>query len=133
LDLSLRKTDRLYFQNVTFIDDKGWILDQKNETFLYAKSELSGDFSYVSDAVMMTEGTYSTFYNMVFYYEKSYLFYSRSFMKIQGLAAVSGGFVKIIQIIASIIIIPFHYFYKDLTIFNKFFEIKLDDNTGKLL
>jgi hypothetical protein len=133
LDLNLRKTDRLYFQNITFTDDQGWIVDQKNHTFMYAKSVLEGDFSYLSDDDMKTEGAYSTFYNMVFYYEKNYLYYSRSYMKIQGLAAISGGFVKIIQIIASIIIIPFNYLNRDMIIFNKFFEIKLDSKSRKLL
>lgn len=121
-NLNSQKTDRWKFKKVILDDDQGWILQSNKNTSVISYDRIEDDFSLVLDSELTKEGNKSTFYRTVFYLEKDFDLFNRSFMKIQDLAAVVGGFLKIILVILGFLSSIFNKSLRKIHLFYEMFE-----------
>jgi hypothetical protein len=131
-NLNSQKTDRWKFKQVILDDDQGWILPSNKNTSVISYDRIDNDFSLVLDDDLVKEGSKSTFYKTVFYLEKDFDLFNRSFMKVQDLAAVVGGFLKIILVIFGFISSLFNKSLRKIHLFYEMFECDFlnQDNTN---
>jgi hypothetical protein len=90
----------------------------------YSFHELKSDYSYFKDEDYGNTGYSSELYTMVFYYTKAYDNFDRSYMKIQDLAAIVGGFLKIILLAGSLICELVCTFIREEVLYNELFRFK---------
>lgn len=121
-NLNSQKTDRWKFKKVILDDDQGWILQSNKNTSVISYDRIEDDFSLVLDSELTKEGNKSTCYRTVFYLEKDFELFNRSFMKIQDLAAVVGGFLKIILVILGFLSNIFNKSFRKIHLFYEMFE-----------
>jgi hypothetical protein len=130
-NLNSQKTDRWKFKQVILDDDQGWILPSNKNTSVISYDRIDNDFSLVLDDDLTKEGSKSTFYKTVFYLEKDFDIFNRSFMKVQDLAAVVGGFLKIILVIFGFISSLFNKNFRKIHLFYEMFECDFLLNEAK--
>ncbi len=92
LDFSIRKNERLYVEEVLMKDDRGWIFEDKNDTKMYSTKEKTTDFKFFKEEDYGKVGLGTEMYLLLVYSTKPYTLITRSYMKIQDLAAIVGGF-----------------------------------------
>lgn len=111
----INKSDRINFKSYYLEDDIGWILSTKNNSEIigFSSKEIDYDLMNEQDLISLKENFY---YNLSFYYSSNYEKNHRAFMKFQELAALVGGFLKIILFIAKIVL-------NDYTIFEMYKKI----------
>ena len=87
----------MFFQQVTLEDDQGWILTNPQTKQLTANSDVvSNNINFFSDSDYGQPGISSLLYSINIYSKKNYDNFTRSYMKFQELAAIVGGFMKIV-------------------------------------
>lgn len=121
-NLNSQKTDRWKFKKVILDDDQGWILQSNKNTSLISFDRIESDYSLALDSELTKEGSKSAFYKTVFYLEKDFDLFNRSFMKIQDLAAVVGGFLKILVVIFGFVSNFFNRKFKKIHLFYEMFD-----------
>ncbi len=99
LTKNLQKKDVFTFQNVQFKDDKGILFSDITNTNVIALSSYTSDYFLVEDENLVSEGKNSFIYYCDFYMSKDFIQYSRSYLKIQDIIAVSTSIIKIVIII----------------------------------
>ena len=98
LTKNLQKKDIFTFQNVQFKDDQGILFSEITNTNIIALSSHTNDYLLVDDENLVSEGKKSFIYYCDFYMSKDFIQYSRSYLKIQDIFAVSASLIKIIII-----------------------------------
>jgi hypothetical protein len=96
LSLNNWRIDRIFFSYISLYDDLGWIMKDIKLKEKHGVVDIKSDFYFFDDKKYGLPGTASIFYSAVFYAQKPYQKYYRSFMKLQDLGAIIGGFIKII-------------------------------------
>ena len=125
LNEGMMKTDRNYFKNYYANDDVGWIFKDFVYESTLVQEVLISDFSLLSYKGLKDE--FVNFYRYIIYYNSDYIIYTRSFMKLQELAALVGGFMKLIMFICQTITYQYNIYLMKQTLINKFFSLG-DDN-----
>jgi hypothetical protein len=129
VSLTMQKTDRIFFQEVELDDDQGWILKIKELKKRYSMNKLTTDFSYFDINNFGLPDVPSDFYHLNFYFLKQKITIRRSFMKAQDFAAIMGGFIKTVTLIAMTISNFFNFFEREEKIYNEFFQLKKSDSS----
>lgn len=127
---SLHKTYNLYFKSYLLDDDLGWIFKNIKSTPVIAFDSVDKDFE-IND-FSSNQKNYK-FFSLYIYYNSDYEKISRSYMKIQELSALVGGFMKIIIFIAEIIIVPYNKFLMRLSLVNQFYDCSQKKEERKLI
>lgn len=123
-DTSLRKLDRIFFDQIHVSDDQGWILtDVKNYTAL-SFNDLKSDYNYFGSENYNKTGIGTGFYSCYFYGMKSYQLHSRSYMKFQELCAIVGGFLKIIILAGEVLSFMISGSYMNEYLMNELFSFE---------
>ncbi len=120
------KRDRLFFRSYFLQDDLGWIFTTDNSTNVTALYSLQSDF-YTNQIEYKSNIQYE-FYSFVLYYDSDSFLYHRNFMKIQELAALVGGFLKIILVVFQFVMFYYNYFKMKLALVKLFYDN--DDHVG---
>jgi hypothetical protein len=121
IDPKLVRLDRISFTKLQILDDIGWILEDVRTYERYGVVERRTDYLIFDLKYYNQPGVNSIFYSAVFYSVKYYTSIKRSYMKIQDLAALIGGFIKIIILIAGFLAQIYNLYYRDEKLYNIFF------------
>ena len=103
LTKNLQKKDVFIFQNIQFKDDQGILFSQIKETEVMALSSHYSDYFLVEDNDLITTGQSSFIYYCEFYISKDFTQYSRSYLKLKDIIAVTGSIIKIIIVCFQVI------------------------------
>jgi hypothetical protein len=125
--------DRFYFNKVQISDDLGWIIENPRDRYLFSMSNINSDFTFFETSMFNKEGYGSIFYIATFYMKKSFKLYKRSFMKVQDLAALVGGFMKIVLFIGRLVSQIYNHISYDNFLFSQLYECTYDDSHKKNL
>jgi hypothetical protein len=129
LNLVMQKTDRFFFKEATVEDDQGWLLATPANKTLIGFSKQISDFNLFDLTQYSNEGTGTAFYTLVVYYDKNYEFYQRTYMKIQDLAAIMGGLVKMVLVFADLLSGFFNLHWRNEYLLNQLFDFSPVDTT----
>lgn len=99
-DTSFKNT--LYFKAYTVEDDRGWIFKDVHSSSVIAFDNLDKSFGFRNK-----EDEYKTLYFQSIYFNSDKILFHRNYMKIQELAAMIGGFMKMIMFIAQFMVSPY--------------------------
>ncbi len=122
LNFQIRKIERLYFEEVELQDDRGWILEDKNVTITHTAKERQTDLEFFNDNDYGKVGISSRIYVIFLFARKPYTLITRSYMKVQDLAAVVGGFFKFVLILGSVVSKYFGTFTRNEIFYNLLFD-----------
>ena len=120
---NMKKFERIFFKNYIFEDDQGWIFKDVNAVTSIAFERKETDLTF-NEIIPGHEKDTRRFYELLYYFNSDYEKYYRSYMKIQELAALVGGFMKIIIFIANFLVKPYNNFLLDICLINKFLDNK---------
>ncbi len=109
-------------EEVLMKDDRGWIFEDIIETKLVSGKEMENTLLFVKDEHHGKEGHSTILYALAIYATKPYTLITRSYMKIQDLAAVVGGFLKIFLIFGSCISDFFGTYLRNEMFYNLLFQ-----------
>ena len=129
IDKTISKTERMYFYTPSLKDDRGWIFTDNSQQSLLSFKEIEKDFVIKKEEENFVE---DSFYSAVFYLDKNFPYYSRSFMKFQDLASIVGGFIKIVTLFFSYVNYHLNKYEKDKYLIDYFFNVS-DDNINNLI
>lgn len=89
------KIDRVFFKSFFFEDDNGWIFKniQNNELIGFYERDFEVK---MKDKSEIDNNKINSYYSLNIYYSSNYEKFHRSYMKIQELAALVGGFMKMV-------------------------------------
>lgn len=132
LNMNLRKRDRIYFKEAKLLDDQGWILKDVKNTTLQVFSSLVPEYYIFNVADYGKPDVSSIFYTMIFYYTKDFDKIQRSFMKFQDLAAIVGGFSKIILMFGHVCAGLFYAYMRNNIIYSQLFEYEPLDHKKEI-
>ena len=132
---ALAKNDRIFVKNYILDDDVGWIFKDVKSSSVLAFERRESEFE-LNDLKQNDLDTYY-FYSLVMYFNSEYDKIYRSYMKIQELSALVGGFMKIIMFIAEMLIIPYNRFLMRFDLVNQYYRSDsntsdIDDNINKM-
>ncbi len=116
------RIDKFFFNKVQLNDDLGWIIEDTTETHLYSLAKLNSDYTFYESSMFNNVGYNSIFYFASFYMKKSFQLNKRSFMKIQDLAAVVGGFMKFVLFIGRIVSVTYNNISYDNFLFSQLYD-----------
>jgi hypothetical protein len=128
LNLNSWKKEYLFFSETILLDDMGWITRDIKEHQLNGLINQNSDFSFFDEKNYGKYGYSSQLYHIYFYSSKSYQKYSRSFMKIQDLASILGGLIKIFILIGDYITVIPNDVSQINKLFREFFDFSTDRN-----
>jgi hypothetical protein len=123
MDPGLYKLERLLFTKIQLIDDFGWIVQDEKNYEKYGVVEKKTDYGITNWNYYNVSGVLSSFYNLSFNFQKSYIKINRSFMKLQDLAALIGGFMKLIFFIGGLLAKNYNYYSRNNNLYNIFFYL----------
>jgi hypothetical protein len=130
LNFNLRKKNRMFMKKVLLNDDLGRMFEDFKPKQLYSYHELLTDYFYFRDEDYGDPKQDSTIYTMFLYFRKPFDSYNRSFMKIQDLAAIVGGFLKIVLLVGSLVSDIFSTFNRDEILYNQLFKYQDQTDLG---
>jgi hypothetical protein len=122
LDLNVRKTDRLFLKKGHLKDDQGWILNSLKEMTIYGFAEINDEIYFNDPKNFGKENLSSKLYEIILYTQKKFDYYQRSYMKIQDLSALIGGFMKFLLIFDKFFSLLFNNLIRDSLIYNEIFD-----------
>lgn len=135
MNAGLLRIDRVYYKHHILQDDQGWIF----EDILHDKKMTIDYITKDYDIVLYQDDPHLKYniYSLKLYYDNDYFNYIRSYMKIQELAALVGGFMKFIYFVCYILIKhynKFNIYYKLINVIydSESFQTKKYDNITKL-
>ena len=114
------KRDRFFYRSYFLEDDLGWIFKESNSTNIVGLHHITPDFYSINinhDADLNYQ-----FYSYVLYYQSDYDKAYRSFMKIQELAALVGGFMKMVIAIMYFFMYFYNSFLMKLSLIKIFYD-----------
>lgn len=129
ININLQKDDYLFFHKAKLIDDQTLIFEDRKNVSAYSLVKHSQDFNYFSNNFLETEGTMSDFYFCTIYLEKEIMIYHRSYMKLQNLIALIGGFIQLIMICFEVVPLFINNGLKEFDLITSFFNF----NSSELL
>lgn len=113
LSLEIENKNRLYFKNYLVEDDRGWIFKDIFVNSLLAFDTLEKNFNLIKP-----DSENMSIYSLVIYLNSDKIMIHRNYMKIQELAALVGGFMKMVVFLSQIIVAPYNSFYLNQKLFN---------------
>ncbi len=122
LDFNMRKHDRFFFKEVVLDDDKGWIFEDYKMEVIRGIDRETTDYNYFKDEDYNQVSASNYIYVLSLYSSKPFDNIMRSYMKIQDLGAILGGFIKFTMIIGSIISQFFTEYIRENKLIGKIFE-----------
>jgi hypothetical protein len=128
LDFQMQKIDRMYFREGVVNDDKGWIVVDQTTYSEFGLSKQTNDFILFDLNSYNKTGTMSSFYSLFVYFDKNYEKFNRSYMKFQDLAAIVGGFMKIILVLAEVINYLINRHLRNEFLLNEIFEFNSESD-----
>ena len=91
-----RKNDRLYFNEIQLIDDKGLIFESKKQCNFWVAEKLTQESVYYPEKRLIEKGQSSKIYTMNVYGTLEKILYTRIYDKLYDVLAVVGGFSQIV-------------------------------------
>jgi hypothetical protein len=122
MKLNTIKTDRLFFSTAILYDDIGWFTENTKSSQVIGGVQLKSDTYYYDPSEYGKEGTSSMFYTLLLYSKKNYSKYTRHYMKFQELAAIIGGFMKIVLYIGKETSFIINKISRDNEMYGNFFD-----------
>jgi hypothetical protein len=122
LQLNLVKWDYFSFSQIKLADDIGWIVQNVKNSTIPTFQEQNFDYRFYTVDNMATPGSDSNIYTLLLQFTKQTILYSRSYMKIQELLAVMGGFVTTTMSIFRIISMLMNMLIRNVYIFDELFS-----------
>lgn len=104
LDPNIKKVKRYFFALTTSDSNYGWLLDSSIK-----ESVLNVD--RIEDDINLKREDDSSYGNILFYFDKKYILYTRNYQKLQTLAANVGGVMKFFVVIGAFIVKKYSLFY----------------------
>lgn len=122
ISFNLIRTENYYFKEVQLNDDKGWIFQDKQLSSMVTLDDVTSDYAIRLNEDLDTM-TSDLFY-FVMYFTKKQDVFDRSYMKVQDLAAVVGGFMKMILMAFGAVNYYFNLHSRNHAILNEIFGLK---------
>jgi hypothetical protein len=122
INIGLRKKDRFYIQNITCIDDQGWLFKDPKPSHQLSVGDMKNEYDYFTMDYFITDKI--PFYECIFYLDRTSMTYSRSFMKVQDLAAQVTGVINFIILVFKILTFNYNIYNRNQYLFNEIFEYK---------
>ena len=129
LNQNLIRSDFCYFNFPVINDDKSWIFSDYSEDKYISLKNCDRNYHIKFDNDYYDDKSDDLLFGIDLYLDKSNPYYIRSFMKFQELAAIVGGFVKIITLCFGFINFYFNSYERDRFLIDYFFNIF--ENGGK--
>lgn len=104
LDPLVFKVKRFFFASLVVDSNYGWLFDSSTTLSVLSMDRVEVDLNLKREY----DSSYS---NVVLYFDKKYYLYSRSYQKLQTLAANVGGVMKFFMVIGSFIVKKYSMFY----------------------
>lgn len=122
------KIDRIYFKSFFFEDDNGWIFKniQNNELIGFYERDFEVK---MKDKSEIDNNKINSYYSLNIYYSSNYEKFHRSYMKIQELAALVGGFMKMVLFCIEVLLFSYTKFEMYKYLISK--TIDYSDNNNK--
>jgi len=122
LSVNLQKLDRIFFKKIELVDDQGLLTtDYVNHT-LSSFNKMQNGVSIKLDNDFNDKSLSSEMYSMILYYSKSKEKFVRSYMKVQELLAIVGGFMQIIYIAGKVLCGLYNDYQRNIQLINTLFE-----------
>ena len=119
LSTSITKFEQKSFKSYILNDDVGWIFQDVRTSSVLAFDKNEANFNFIR---IKDEFSKYVYYHVEISYnndsDKTY----RSYMKIQELAALVGGFMKMITFIGNLLCSPYNMFIMSLNLINEYFD-----------
>jgi hypothetical protein len=122
--VNLYKKKRLFFQQNVLVNDQGWIFpDIFKEGFIsLANENYDIDFNYDSEIENPLDN--NAIFATTIYLMKNHFVYHMSYMKVQDLAALCGGFMDMVFLLCQLLIFEYNSFSRDIGVINQIFEFE---------
>jgi hypothetical protein len=117
-DFGNQRTDKLFFSNVNFTDDRGWLFpDEDTKNFLsYMRTESS--FLFTEDVVKFEY----VFYKLLIYLDNNTMIFTRRFQKVPEFFAQVGGIANFLLLAFRILVLKYNIYKRKEYLFNDLFE-----------
>ena len=106
LSYRLQRNDDIFLKKTIMNDDKGWLLNQYNNITKWGVDSFRSTYAYFSDEDLTKEGSSTKIYEINLYTTMEKNYYTRYYMKIQNVIAITGSIINI-----------FIYFFESLSHF----------------
>ncbi len=127
----MNSQDRLYFEEVTLNNDKGFVFDEDNPTSVLSQARYESYFTtvltetwegYEKDKQFGEDYLWDFFFNIRIYFDKDHSKFKLKYMKGQELAAHIGGIMSIILNFGNLLTYFFNEYYQNIALINEYFE-----------
>ena len=106
LSYRLQRNDDLFLKKTIMNDDKGWLLNEYKNITKWGVDSFRTTYAYFSDEDLTKEGSSTKIYEINLYTTMEKNYYTRYYMKIQNVIAITGSIINI-----------FIYFFESLSHF----------------
>ncbi len=96
LSYRLQRNDDLFLKKTIMNDDKGWLLNDYNNITKWGVDSFRSTYAYFSDEDLTKEGSSTKIYEINLYTTMEKNYYTRYYMKIQNVIAITGSIINII-------------------------------------
>ena len=121
----------IHFSKHILNDDQGWIFSNpENKTKITFDKIVSN--SKFRDTKEYDNNQPLSLVSNFFYLKKDYIYTRRTFMKLQELASISGGFISSLRLLIGIINIYFFEFERNLSFLKELFIYKKSENINQI-
>jgi len=128
---NLLRYDECFFNLPLINDDRGWIFNDFKDDTSISLDYCDRNYHIKYDDDYLDENSSDIIYSISIYLGKSFPYYIRSYTKFQDLAAIVGGFIKIVTLFFSFINYYFNNFERDEFLINYFFNISDEEKELK--
>jgi hypothetical protein len=127
INVGIKKKDKIHIKNFTSVDDRAWMFKDPDEKSILALGYYVTDYDYFTTDYFINNRL--PLYECAFYFDKEKMLYSRSFMKLQNLAADVTGIINVVLLILAVLTKKYNHHKRKQFLFNDIFEFnKTDDN-----
>ena len=96
LSYRLQRNDDVFLKKTIMNDDKGWLLNDYHNITKWGVDSFRSTYAYFSDEDLTKEGSSTKIYEINLYSTMEKNYYTRYYMKIQNVVAVTGSIINII-------------------------------------
>ena len=132
LSLNLIKTETIYLQKAVMKNDDGWITENEKNISIYSGTLGKTDYYFRTNDEYGIYNSSSLIYDFIINYQNHYDYIERSYMKIQDVYAIIGGFKEIVFLILGIIPQYLSPYIRNKEFFNQIFEYDTEKKETKL-
>ncbi len=122
ISINIIKKERVFIKPIHADDDQNLLVTKFNKYSQLAFSRFNNDFSFKNDADYEDNTKSTKLYSLVLYFEKDGDKFSRTFMKLQDLAATVGGFMQLIFVAGKILCSYYNSYQRNIRLINELFE-----------